>query len=105
MVPWEAAVSLVALQNVASYSIEHQSVHRFPMQPINGVWHEVHIDNGALEEPETLKPEILDPGDKLRRVKEIVERLQSKCNEITSEAVKTSLFADSNRILASILAN
>lgn len=105
MLPWEAAISLTMVKDVSAYSINNNVEYRLPIQPVNGIWHDSFINDEAYEEPEKLKPVILDPGDKLKRVKEIISNLQKTCETITSEAVKTSLFAESNRILAGILTN
>lgn len=104
MLPWEEALSLLAIPKAVAYGINGSIEYRTPIQPVHGVWHDCHLDTNAYEEPfADVKDDEINNTMKLDRVRGILKKLEKQLASVTQDVVKTTILADVSRVTASIL--
>ncbi len=111
MLPWEEALTLLSIQDAVAYGINNTIEYRPPIQPVQGVWHDVHLDTnafeeaipGAREEYDPMYKEMLSDSIKLDRIKTIMGKLSKSVSDTLDDAVKAAIIADVSRVTASIL--
>jgi uncharacterized protein YqjF (DUF2071 family) len=104
MVPWEEAQTLLSITDAVAYGLNNTVEFRGPIQPVKGVWHDVHIDTNADNEPfEDVKPDEVTATMKLDRVTSILNKLTQRLSQVTNDTVKSTILADVSRVTASII--
>jgi hypothetical protein len=103
MLPWEEALTLLSVENTVAYGINGTMEYRLPIVPVLGIWQDSSLwDDVTPEEVDHILPRDATADEKLDKIKGVLSKFQQRTQTVLSESLKTTLYADVSRIIASI---